>query len=144
MSHATSSGFLPCFFNCSESFPHSVVLPAPCKPHIKMTVGGLGETSILALPEPMSAISSSFTILITCWAGFSDCSTCCPTAFSETSAINCLATFKLTSASKSAIRTSRIAVRISSSVSFPRLVSLLNMWFNRSESEENNAMKFSF
>ncbi len=144
MSHATKSGRLPCFFNCKASFPHSVVLPAPCNPHIIITVGSLELTSNFALPVPINAINSSFTILMTCCAGFSDSSTCCPTAFSETSLINCFATLMFTSASKSAMRTSRIAERISNSVSFPRLVSLENMWLSRSESEPNNAILFPF
>jgi hypothetical protein len=71
-----------------------VVLPAPCKPHIIITVGGREDTSSFAFFEPIKAINSSFTILITCWAGLREDKISCPTAFSETSAINCLATFK--------------------------------------------------
>ncbi len=69
-SHPTSRGFLPPFFNSNASLPQSVVLPAPCKPHIIITVGGLGATVSFALDGPISSISSSFTIFITCWAGF--------------------------------------------------------------------------
>ena len=122
--------------------PHSVVLPAPCNPHIMIIVGGLSATSSFALVEPMSAMSSSLTILMTCWAGLRLCKISCPTAFSDTSAMNFLATRILTSASKSAMRTSRIAVLISSSVRRPCFVSFEKMWLSLSERDENNATLF--
>ena len=106
------------------SLPQNVVLPAPCNPHIMMIVGGLLATSSFALVLPISAMSSSLTILITCCAGLKLFKISCPTAFSLTFAMKSFATERLTSASKSAMRTSRIAVFISSSVNLPRLVSL--------------------
>ena len=61
---------------------------------------------------------------MTCCVGFKLFRISCPTAFSLTVLMKSLATFKLTSASNSATRTSRMAGLISSSVSLPRLVSL--------------------
>ena len=38
-SAATSNGSFPCFSNNLASLPELVVLPEPCKPHIKMQAG---------------------------------------------------------------------------------------------------------
>ena len=90
------------------------------------TVGGFLEKVSCACVEPISAISSSFTILITCCPGFSPCSTSVPTALSVTFLINSLTILKLTSASRRAIFTSRMAAFTSASVSTPLLLSCLN------------------
>ena len=60
-----------------------MVLPLPCRPHIRMTVGGLEANSIRAFFPPIRAVSSSLTILMTCWAGVRLSSTSCPTARSD-------------------------------------------------------------
>lgn len=72
--------------------PHIVVFPAPWSPHIMMTVGSLLATLSLLCTGPISSVSCSLTIFITCCAGVRLLSTCSPTAFSLTSAINCFAT----------------------------------------------------
>ena len=53
------------------SFAHAVVLPEPCRPAMRITVGGRGENVIPADAPPMRAASSSWTIFKTCWPGFS-------------------------------------------------------------------------
>ena len=40
--------------------PHIVVLPAPCKPHIIMTVGGLGSVGFPPRPLPVAEEAVSF------------------------------------------------------------------------------------
>ena len=62
------------------------------------------------LPEPISSVSSSWTIFTTCCAGVSLFSTSSPIARSRTRATKSLTTSKLTSASSSARRISRIAL----------------------------------
>ena len=52
-------------------------------------------------------MSSSLTILMTCWAGFSAAETSSPLARSLTRAMNCLTTGSATSASSRAMRISR-------------------------------------
>ena len=56
------------------------------------TVGGLGEMLILAFSLPMVSVSSSFTILMTIWAGVRLASTSCPRARWLTRAIKSFTT----------------------------------------------------
>ena len=98
----------------------AVVLPEPCRPAIRITVGGRGENVIPADWPPISDVSSSLTILTTCWPGLSCLVISIPSARSLTALVNCLTTLKLTSASSSASRISRMALLMSSSVSAPR------------------------
>ena len=58
---------------CSQraSLPASVVLPEPCRPASMITVGGTLASSIRRVSPPRMPMSSSLTILMTCWAGFS-------------------------------------------------------------------------
>jgi len=98
----------------------AVVFPDPCRPAIRITVGGLGESVIRLDESPIRAVSSSFTIFTTCWPGFSDSITSPPRARSFTAAVNDRTTLKFTSASSSASRISRIALFTSSSLSLPR------------------------
>ena len=65
----TSMGRCPPFFSHAASLPLVVVLPEPCKPAIKITVGGCDENLKRAVSVPSSVISSSRTILITCSEG---------------------------------------------------------------------------
>src|SRR4051812_31815893 len=88
---------------------------------------------------PISAVSSSLTILTTCWPGLSCLETSIPSARSLTVDVNCLTTLKLTSASSSASRISRIARLMSSSVSAPRWRTDANVPWSFSERESNNA-----
>ena len=49
----------------------AVVLPEPCRPAMRITVGGRGENVTPADAPPIRAASSSLTILTTCWPGLS-------------------------------------------------------------------------
>ena len=79
MSQAASSGFLFCFLNKPASFAPLVVLPAPCRPTSITTVGGWEEILIFWFSLPMSAVSSSLTILTIICAGVRLSSTSVPT-----------------------------------------------------------------
>ena len=103
----------------NANLPAVVVLPAPCKPTIMTTVGGLFAILMEVFSPPIKLVSSSCTILITCCPGVKDCMTSEPSARSETVLTNSLTTLKLTSASNNANLTSRIIVLISASVTFP-------------------------
>src|SRR4051794_19069690 len=85
-----------------------------------MVVGGRGEKARRESEEPRSSVSSSWTILTTCWPGVRLFRTSSPSARSRTCATNCLTTPKLTSASSRARRTSRMAREIASSSRTPR------------------------
>ncbi len=102
------------------SFAVAVVLPEPWSPAIRITVGGLGENVIRRPESPISVVSSSFTTFTTCWPGLRLSITSAPSARSFTAAVNERTTLKLTSASSSARRISRIALFTSSSLSLPR------------------------
>ena len=84
-----------------------------------MTLGmRLERTSLLSV-EPKSSMSSSKTILTTFCAGERDSMTSAVMQRSLVRATKSLTTLKLTSASRSAMRMSRIALVISASVSLP-------------------------
>src|SRR5690606_7350132 len=68
----------------------------------------------------MTAVSSSRTTLISAWPGVSDLSTSWPTARTLIFSISACTTGSATSASSSAMRTSRVASRMFSSVRRPR------------------------
>ena len=72
-SAATSSGVLPCSRSQRASLAASVVLPEPCRPASMITVGGVLANRSRRVSPPRIAISSSLTILMTCWAGLSAC-----------------------------------------------------------------------
>ena len=121
------------------SFAVAVVLPDPCRPAMRITVGGRGANATPALEPPMSAVSSSLTILTTCWPGFSWFSTSEPRQRSLTVEVNDLTTLKLTSASSSARRISRIVALTSASVSVPRERTSASVAWSFSESVSNTA-----
>ena len=79
MSQAASSGFLFCFLNKPASFAPLVVLPAPCRPTSITMVGGWEAILIFWFSLPMSAVSSSLTILTIICAGVRLSSTSVPT-----------------------------------------------------------------
>ncbi len=112
-------GRCPPFLSHAASLPLVVVLPEPCSPAIRMTVGGLEAKLKRAVSLPSSAISSSRTILMTCSEGESAVSTSVPTAFSRMCSISSRTTLRLTSASSRATRISRRASAMFSSVSVP-------------------------
>ena len=119
-SQAASSGLCPFAFNFPASLAAVVVLPAPWRPAIRITVMSLSCAILISVvSEPMSLISSSLTILTTCCPGVRDSSTSAPTARSSMLFTNCLTTLKFTSASRSAMRTSLSAAFVSASLSFP-------------------------
>ena len=83
-------------------------------------------------PVPSSSTSSSWTIFTTCWPAVRLCRTSAPMAFSRTRATKSLTTLKLTSASSSARRTSRMAASTSASLIRPRPVRLPSVARRRS------------
>ena len=132
-SQATSKGFFPFSFTLPAILAVVVVLPAPCRPHIIRTVIALpGWYVSSVVSEPMRAIISSLTILITICPGFKPFSTSTPTALASTAFTNCFTTLKLTSASNRAILTSFNAALTSSSVKRPLLLKFLNTFCNLS------------
>ncbi len=61
-------GRLPSLRRSSASLAAAVVLPEPWRPASRITVGGRPNASRES-PEPISAVSSSWTIFTTCWPG---------------------------------------------------------------------------
>ena len=64
-----AAGMRPWSFSQRPSLPASVVLPAPCRPASMITVGGVLANRSRRVSPPRIAMSSSLTILMTCWAG---------------------------------------------------------------------------
>ena len=112
-------GLCPFFDSQRASLPVVVVLPDPCSPTIMITVGGSFAIRSFDWWLPSVLISSSRTILTTCWVGESADSTSSPWAFSLIASMNCFTTRKWTSASSSATRISRNAASIFSAVNLP-------------------------
>ena len=73
------------------SLPEKVVLPEPCKPAIRITAGLPSKVMSVIVP-PISAASSSRTILVIIWPGFTDLRTSWPSALVFTSSVKFLAT----------------------------------------------------
>ena len=133
ISQATNKGFLfLSFLNCSASLPAIVVLPAPWSPTNIITVGPTLEKLILLSLPPIRSVSSSLTILMTCWAGVKLSKTSLPTHFSLTFLTKVFTTLKLTSASNNASFTSLMASLISFSPNLPLPLSFLNVSCNLS------------
>ena len=78
-----------------------------------ITVGGFLANRSRRVSPPRIWTSSSFTILMTCCAGFSACETSAPAARSLTRAMNCRTTGSATSASSRAMRISRAVASMS-------------------------------
>src|SRR5258708_14875485 len=93
----------------------------------------------LRCSPPRSATSSSLTILTMCWPGVSDSRTSAPTARSRMRSTKARATLKLTSASSSAMRTSRSPASTSSLLSLPLPEKRLKTSPRRSLRESNIA-----
>ena len=126
-SQAAKRGFLPFAFSLPAILAVVVVLPAPCRPAIMITVISLlGFKAISVISEPISFTSSSLTIFITICPGCRPFSTSVPTACSCTELINCFTTLKLTSASRRAIFTSLSPALTSASDKRPFPVRFLN------------------
>ncbi|MNL33836.1 hypothetical protein D3C87_1557670 [compost metagenome] len=135
-SHDTVSTFFFLFsLSHLASLPEVVVLPAPCRPAIRMIAGGwtfrfsspdfcspgLGST---ASSPPMTAVSSRWTTPTRAWPGVRLLTTSSPSAFSLTRATNSRTTGSATSASSMARRTSRSISAVLASVrrASPRMV----------------------
>ena len=88
----------------------AVVLPEPCRPAIRITVGPLGAKTRSRPAPPINSVSSSLTALTTVWPGLSASETSSPASRSFSDAVKSLTTLKLTSASSRARRTSRRAL----------------------------------
>ncbi len=102
-----STFFLRRSIRCLASLAVVVVLPAPCRPAIRMTAGGWALRLMSATPSPMVAASSLLTMDTSSWPGCSEPSTSWPSAFSLTRATKSRTTGRATSASSRAMRTSR-------------------------------------
>ena len=101
-SAATSNALRPCSFRCSPNFAVAVVLPAPCRPAIKTTVGFVAACARGALAPPITSTNSLCTNLMNCWSGLIPRTTSAPRALLRTSATKSCTTCRLTSASISA------------------------------------------
>ena len=102
-----STFFLRFSIRCLANLAVVVVLPAPCKPAIKITAGGCAAKFRSLTPSPMVAANSLLTMPTKAWPGVREPKTSCPKAFSLTRATKSRTTGKATSASSRAIRTSR-------------------------------------
>ena len=102
-----------------------------------ITVGGFLANRSRRVSPPRIVTSSSCTILMTCWAGFSACDTSSPAARSFTRAMNWRTTGSATSASSRAMRISRAVASISAGDSRPLPRSEEKTWVSRSESVSN-------
>ena len=107
-----------------------------------ITVGGVLAKRSRRVSPPRIATSSSLTILMTCWAGFSAPLTSAPRARSLTAATKSLTTGSATSASSSAIRISRAVASMSASESRPLPRRFLKVSARRSESVANTCGQF--
>ena len=119
-----STFFLRLSIRCLASLAVVVVLPAPCRPAIKITAGGCTARLMSLTPWPMVAASSWLTMLTSSWPGCKEPSTSRPSAFSLTRAMKSRTTGSATSASSKAMRTSRSISATLSSVmrDWPRKV----------------------
>src|SRR5258708_24575247 len=115
----TIVGLGPFLESQRASLPVEVVLLEPCKPTIRMTLGGSLAKRSLDWWLPRIRGSSSRTMAIICWVGEREASTSAPIAFSLTASISCLTTLKLTSASRRATRISHRAVSMFAAESLP-------------------------
>ena len=112
-------------------------LTRPCRPASMITVGGVLENASWRVSPPRMVISSSLTILTTCWAGFSAPDTSAPLARSLMRATKSRTTGNDTSASSSANRISRVVASMSASDNRPLPRSPCRAPVNRSESDSN-------
>ena len=113
--------------------------PSPAGPRAGSPSAAGRRTRACESPVPISAVSSSWTIFTTCWPGVRLFVTSAPSARSRTRATKSFTTLKLTSASSSARRISRIAREIASSSSVPRPRRSPSAAWSRSESVSNTA-----
>src|ERR1700712_2193241 len=112
-------GRWPPFFSHAASLPEVVVLPEPCRPAMRMTVGGCEANLKRAVSVPRVAMSSSRTILTICSEGLRAVATSLPRDLARIFSMRSLTTVRLTSDSSRARRISRRASLMFSSVRVP-------------------------
>ena len=138
---------LSSFFKRKANLPAVVVLPAPWRPTIMITVGIWADLLSGTASSPINSVNSSLTILTICWAGFNPLRTSAPAAFSRTFLTKFFTTAKLTSASNNASRISRIVSRRSASVTLGFRRSFSIAFWRRSVNPSNaifySSSKFS-
>ena len=122
-SEAISTFFLDRWVRRRPILAQLVVLPEPCRPTSMIATGGGASRSSGTASVPSISIRWSWTTLMTICPGAIERRTCAPIAFSLTVSTKSLTTGSATSASSSAIRTSRSAAVTSASLSAPRRVS---------------------
>ena len=133
----TSSGLRPCCFIQLANLAEFVVLPEPWRPAIKITVGGFEAKAMRRVSPPRIPVSSALTALMTCWPGSRACERAAPIAFSRIRLTTDRTTVTLTSASRRAVRISRITSSTSASVRRPLPRSRVRMPSNREERVSN-------
>src|SRR5688572_7713768 len=127
------------------SLPAVVVLPAPCKPASSTTTGGWARSSNRPLfveegSPPMSATSSPCRMPTKACPGVRLAVTSAPSAFCLTRSMKVLTTGSATSASSSAMRTSRSDSPTFSSVMRPRPRRVSTVRLSRAVRFSNRAM----
>src|SRR5271156_543339 len=117
-------GRWPAFFSHWASLPLVVVLPEPCSPAMRMTLGGWEDFWKRAVSLPRTLMSSSWTILTICSEGLRAVATFSPMARARMCSMSSLTTARFTSDSRRARRISRRASEMFSSemVPWPRRV----------------------
>ena len=112
----TSATFFFSLMSLRASLALDVVFPEPCRPAMRMTAGGWVARLSALFSSPMMRTSSFLTVLIKAWSGESLRLTSWPMAAFLMVSMTSLTTGRATSASISAMRTSRRAWVMFSSV----------------------------
>ena len=136
----TSSGWRSRPASQRPSLALVVVLPEPCRPAIRITVGGVeAVASGRGAAPPSTSTISSRTMRTTAWSGERLFRTSWPVALARTRSSSCFATLKWTSASSRARRISRRAASTWASVRTPWPRRDLKIPCSLSLSDSNNA-----
>ena len=114
-----------------------MVFPAPCKPAIKITLGGVSFSFNGEFSFPIIFINSVLTTSINFCPGLTPLTTSSPIALSFTSETNSLTTDKLTSASNNAFLTCFKASSILFSLIFASPLKPFTASSKREESSSN-------
>ena len=120
MSVLTNNTRFFCSISQRASLPAVVVLPAPCRPANKRTTGGCARNSKRSRSPFIKATSSLCRMPTKACPGERLAVTSAPSAFCFTRSMKALTTGNATSASSSAMRTSRRLSETFSSVMRPR------------------------
>ncbi len=140
-SEATNSGVLPWSFKYLASFPASEVLPAPCRPVRRITVGGRLARRIRRALPPRTSIKRVLTISKTAFAGLVDLFklSISSKVLVRIFSIKLSTTEIATSESRSALLISTNISSISEALRRPLLRSEANAPWNLVESDSNMA-----